>query len=52
MLVPGRGWLGGAKVLGTSKLPAPGLPTYLDNSREGPTTHAGGGCLDIFFSHL
>ena len=27
----GGGWLGGAKVLG--KLPVPGRPTYLDNSR-------------------
>ena len=47
-------WSGGAKVLG--KLPAPGRPTYLVNIvGQGPivlAVGAGGGCLDIFFSHL
>ena len=38
------------------KLPAPGRPTYLVNIvGQGPivlAVGAGGGCLDIFFSHL
>ena len=37
------------------KLPVPGRPTNLDYSRARPivlAVGAGGGCLDIFFSHL
>ena len=33
------------------KLPVPGRPTNLDYSRQGPIA-LGGGCLDIFFSHV
>ena len=49
----GRGWSGGAMVLG--KLPVPGRPTILIRVGQGPTAlavGAGGGCLDIFYSHL
>ena len=45
----GRGWSGGAKVLG--KLPVPGHPTSLIIVGQGPTAPAigaGGGCLEIF----
>ena len=45
----GRGWSGGAKVLG--KLSVPGRPTILITVGQGPTAlavGAGGGCLDIF----
>ena len=45
----GRGWSGGAKVLG--KFPVPGRPTVLIRVGQGPTAlavGAGGGCLDIF----
>ena len=48
-----RGWSGGAMVLG--KLPEPGRPTIWIIVGQGPTALAvgtGGGCLDIFFSHL
>ena len=37
------------------KLPVLGRPTILITVRQGPTAlaaGAGGGCLDIFFSHL
>ena len=37
------------------KLPVPGRPTILITVGQGPTAlaeGAGGGCLDIFFSHL
>ena len=47
--VTGRGWSGGAKVLG--KLPVPGRPTIWITVGQGPTAlavGAGGGCLDIF----
>ena len=46
---PGRGWSGGAMVLG--KLPVPGRPTIWITVGQGPTAlavGAGGGCLDIF----
>ena len=47
-------WSGGAKVLG--KLPVPGRPTNLAyRVGQGPivlSVGAGGGCLDIFYSHL
>ena len=45
----GRGWSGGAMVLG--KLPVPGRPTILITVGQGPTAlavGAGGGGLDIF----
>ena len=45
----GRGWSGGAMVLG--KLPVPGRPTSWITVGQGPTAlavGAGGGCLDIF----
>ena len=45
----GRGWSGGAMVLG--KLPVPGHPTVWITVGQGPTAlavDAGGGCLDIF----
>ena len=45
--------VGGVMVLG--KLPVQGHPTNLDREGQGPTAlavGAGGGCLDIFFSHL
>ena len=45
----GKGWSGGAMVLG--KLPAPGRPTIWMTVGQGPTTLVigeGGGCLDIF----
>ena len=48
-----RGWSGGAMVLG--KLPVPGRPTLWITVGQGPTAlavGAGGGCLDIFYSHL
>ena len=48
-----RGWSGGAMVLG--KLPVPGRPTIWITVGQGPTAlavGAGGGCLDIFYSHL
>ena len=44
-----RGWSGGAMVLG--KLPVPGRPTSLDNSRARAycsCSRCGWGCLDIF----
>ena len=47
------GWSGGAMVLG--KLPMPGRPTILITVGQGPTAlavGAGGGGLDIFYSHL
>ena len=47
------GWSGGAMVLG--KLPVPGRPTIWLRVGQGPTVFAvgaGGGCLDIFNSHL
>ena len=37
------------------KLPVPGRPTNLATVGQGPivlSVGAGGGCLDIFFSHL
>ena len=37
------------------KLPVPGRPTYLDNSKamvSAPAVGAGLGCLDIFFSSI
>ena len=49
----GRGWSGGAMVLG--KLPVPGRPTIRITVGQGPSAlavGAGGGCLDIFYSHL
>ena len=45
----GRGWSGGAKVLG--KLSVPGRPTSLDDSRARTycaCSRCGWGCLDIF----
>ena len=45
----GRGWSGGAMVLG--KLPVPGRPTIWMTVGQGSTAlavSAGGGCLDIF----
>ena len=45
----GGGGSGGAKVLG--KLPVPGRSTNLDYGIV-LAVGAGGGCLDIFFSHL
>ena len=48
-----RGWSGGAMVLG--KLPVPGRPTIWITVGQGPTAlvvGAGGGCLDISYSHL
>ena len=47
------GWSGGAMVLG--KLPVPGRPTIWITVGQGPTAlvvGAGGGCLDVFYSHL
>ena len=47
------GWSGGAKVLG--KLPVPGVLLIWIIVGQGPialVVGAGGGCLDIFFSHL
>ena len=47
--VLGRGWSGGAMVLG--KLPVPGRPIIWITVGQGPTAlavGAGGGCLDIF----
>ena len=47
--ISGRGWSGGAMVLG--KLPVPGRPTILITVGQGPialAVGAGGGCLDIF----
>ena len=47
------GWSGGAKVLG--ELPVPGRPTFWITVGQGPNAlavGAGGGCLDIFYSHL
>ena len=44
------GWPGGAKVLG--KLPVPGRPTYLDNSRERAycaCSRCGWGCSHLLF---
>ena len=46
-------WLGGAIVLG--KLLGPGHHIIWITVRQGPTAlavGAGGGCLDIFYSHL
>ena len=35
------------------KLPVPGRPTYLDNSKvSAPAVGAGWGCLDIFLSSI
>ena len=45
----GRGWSGGAMVLG--KPPVPGRPTFVITVWQGPTAlavGAGEGCLDIF----
>ena len=50
---PLGGWSDGATVLG--KLPVPGRPTIWIIVGQGPTVlavGAGGGCLDIFYSHL
>ena len=47
------GWSGDAMVLG--KLPVPGSSTIWITVGQGPTAltvGAGGGCLDIFYSHL
>ena len=47
------GWSGSAIVLG--KVPVPGRPTIRMIVGQGPTAlavGAGGGCLDIFNSHL
>ena len=47
------GVVGWCDVLG--KLPVPGRPTIWITVRQGPTAlalGAGGGCLDIFYSHL
>ena len=47
------GWCDGAMVLG--KLPEPGRPTIWITVGQGSTAlavDAGGGCLDIFYSHL
>ena len=49
----GRAWSGGAKVLG--KLPVPGRPTYLDNSRARAycaCNRCGWGLFGHFFSQL
>ena len=49
LLLTGRGWSGGAMVLG--KLPVRGRPTIWITVGQGPTAlavGAGGGCLDIF----
>ena len=49
----GKEWSGGAMVLG--KLPVPGRPAIWITVGQGPTAlavGAGGGCLDIFYSHL
>ena len=49
----GRGWSGGAKVLG--KLPVPGRPTILITVGQGPTAlavGAGWGVFGHFYSHL
>ena len=49
----GRGWLGGAKVLG--KLSVLGRPTSLDDSRERAycaCSRCGWGMFGQFFSHL
>ena len=46
-------WSDGAMVLG--KFPVPVRPTIWITVGQGPTTlivGAGGGCLDIFYSHL
>ena len=48
-----RGWSGGAKVLG--KLPVPGRPTNLDDSRARAycaCSRCGWGLFGHFFSHL
>ena len=48
-----RGWLGGAMVLG--KLPVPGRPTSLENSRARAycaCSWCGRGWFGYFFSHL
>ena len=48
-MIVGRGWSGGAMVLGN--LPVPGRPTILITVGQGPivlAVGAGGGCLDIF----
>ena len=48
-----RGWSVGAMVLG--KLPVPGRPTIWIKVGQDSTAlvvGAGGGCLDIFYSHL
>ena len=50
---PSCSWSGDAMVLG--KLPVPGRPTIWITVGQGPTAlvvGAGGGCLDIFYSHL
>ena len=49
----GRGWSGGAMVLG--KLPVPGRPTIWITVGQGPTVlavGAGGGLFGHFYSHL
>ena len=48
-----QGSSGGAMVLG--KLPVPGRPTISITVGQGPTAlalGAGGGCLNVFYSHL
>ena len=53
LLLHGRGWSGGAKVLG--KLPVPGRPTDLDYSRARAycaCSGCGWGLFGHFYSHL
>ena len=52
-MIVGKGWSGCAMVLG--ELPVSGRPTIWITVGQGPTAlavGAGGGCLDIFCSHL
>ena len=52
-LVPPWGWSGGAKVL--DKIPVPGRPTYLDDSRARAycaCSRCGWGWFGHFYSHL
>ena len=50
-VVQGRGWSGGAMVLG--KLPVPGRLTNFDYSNARPLTEgAGGCCFEIFTPYL
>ena len=48
--VTGRGWSGGAKVLG--KLPVPGRPTNMDYSRAKAYSGCGWGLFGHFYSRL